>query len=390
VYDKQGAYVNAHTEKRYTCYIIKCSDAHFKPSIQVLADMMTKSLFDKREYAKEKHVVMEETILLNDQPNAILFDMIDRLVYRGSSYEHPIDIIDYHTGVSAGTARSESNVLDYKAIVEMYRAYYVPDKMILSVVTQIPMQTVLAHLRQTGFVRSSRDNANTPCRTHLPKYSLVPQDDIRCRVLYKKGVQATYFGIGFRTCSLTHPDKYALNILKYILGGYMSSRLFQLLRNNRGLTYSSKVHTDYYEHAGIFFIYVSVDPRKIIHHTGSGKGGGVIPIIIHMLNDLVKHGVSAKELETAKGFIQGNQLLSAENGDNMCFYNGLEYLLCDRPDEIVPFIEVYDTHYHGITRDDIRLVVRQYFRLKNMNVVCVGGHTPGESAILRECARFCG
>lgn len=60
-YDKQGAFFNAHTEKRYTCYIVKCNDDHFPESIRILADMMTKSLFDKHEYAKEKHVVMEET-----------------------------------------------------------------------------------------------------------------------------------------------------------------------------------------------------------------------------------------------------------------------------------------------------------------------------------------
>jgi len=384
-YDKQGAYFNAHTEKRYTCYVVKCSDEHFPQSIHVLSEMMMKSLFDKHEYSKEKHVVMEETILLNDQPNAQLFTMIDRLIYRGSSYEHPIDTIEYHTGKA-------TDVLNYRGIVEMYKTFYRPEQMVLSIVSHIPIQTILHNIKKTAFVHpSSKITCRTTEQNMSPTYSLNPQTEIQCMVLKKKGVQATYFGIGFRTCSQTNPDRYVLDLLKYILGGYMSSRLFQLLRDEKGLTYSSKVHTEYFEHTGKFFIYVSVDPQKIIHNHNPGKGKtanrnqkGVIPIVVDMISDLIRNGVSEKEIQTAKGFIQGNQLLTSENGDNACFHNGVEYLLYDKPREIVPYISMYDTYYRKITRVEIHDVIRAYFRRSNTNIVCVGENAPSESVILRE------
>jgi predicted Zn-dependent peptidase len=390
VYDKNGAYFNAHTEKRYTCYVVKCSDEHFAQSIHVLSEMMMKSLFDKHEYSKEKHVVMEETILLNDQPNAQLFTMIDRLIYHGSSYEHPIDTIEYHTGNTTGLSDT-NDVLNYRGIVEMYKTFYRPEQMVLSIVSHIPIEIVLASVKKTAFVRPTP--TKKPCRTTdrnmSPNYSLIPQTEIQCTVLKKKGVQATYFGIGFRTCSQTNPDRYVLDLLKYILGGYMSSRLFQILRNNKGLSYSSKVHTEYFEHTGKFFIYVSVDPRKIIHHSVKDKSPnqkGVIPIVVDMISELIRNGVSEKEIETAKGFIQGNQLLSSENGDNACFHNGLEYLLYDNPGEIVPYMSIYDTYYRKITRREIHDVIRAYFRRTNTNIVCVGENAPSESAIVRECS----
>jgi len=375
VYDKQGAYFNAHTEKRYTCYVVKCSDDHFAESIQVLADMMMKSLFDKRAYTKEKNVVMEETILLNDKPTTILFNQMDQMVYRGSSYQHPIDTVEYHTG---------QHVLDYPAIVEMYRLHYRPDQMVLSVVSQLSLAAILKAVKKTAFVRAS--SSQITCRTPSPNYSLISQTGIQCSVFRKPGVQATYIGIGFRTCDQTNPDKYVLDLLKYVLGGYMSSRLYQLLRNDNGLTYTSNVYAEHYEHTGKFMIYASVDHRKIIRT--SNRQPGVIPIIIGMLNDLVKQGISADELATAKGFIQGNWTITAQDGDNACIYNGLEYLLYDKPREIVPYMSLYDVHYKDISKDAVQQVIRRYFRDDHMNVVCVGEHVPSESAVFRECSKF--
>ena len=384
-YDEIGAYINAHTEKQYTCYIIKCNNRDFPKSIQVLSDMMNNSLFDKREYIKEKHVVLEETILLNDQPNTILFNMVDRLLYKGSSYEYPIDAVEYHDDTSGQS-------LNYNGIVHMYKTYYQPSQMVLSIVTQIPFTTVIQTIRKTAFAKR-KPTCMTPAQNAHPNYSLYSptnRDAMRCTVLHKKGIQATYFGIGFRTCSHMNPDKYTLDLVKLIIGGYMSSRLFQLLRHDQGLTYSSKVYTEYFKHTGKFFIYTTVDHDKIIKNSkANGRvGHGVIPIIIKMLNDLVKSGVTSNEIATAKGFIKGNMMLLSENGDNQGFYNGLEYLLYDNPREIVPYAELYDQYYNGITRQQIHQTIQTYFNKQNMYVVCVGEHAPTQSEIIRECAKL--
>ena len=388
-YDEVGAYINAHTEKRYTCYIVKCHNDNVQQSIQILADMMNHSLFDKREYTKEKHVVLEETILMNDQPEVILFHMIDRLLYQGSSYEYPIDTMEYHRHPKS---------LNYESLVEMYKAFYQPSQMIMSIVSQIPFARVLQMIRPTAFVRG-KSTLNATAEFPHPNYYLEPHPaSIPCTVLRKKGVQATYFGIGFRTCPHTNPDKYGIDIVKQVIGGYMSSRLFKLLRQAQGLTYSSKVYAEYFEHTGKFFIYVSVDHRKIIENVGTSAGAaakpavpnGVIPIIIRMLNHLVKTGITQKELETAKGFLQGNMMLSSENIDNQGFHNGIEYLLYDKPEEIVPYTQLYDRFYKVYTKEQIHNIIRRYLNRSNMYVVCLGENAPAETAILRECAKFSG
>jgi predicted Zn-dependent peptidase len=383
-YDENGAYVNATTDKRHTCFIVKCNNPHFQRSINVLSDMINNSLFDKHEYSKEKQVVMEETILLTDQPNTILFHMIDRLLYKGSSFEHPIDTIEYHIKTA-----QRKHILEYDDIVNMYKRFYHPNRMVLSIVSQIPFPTIVAHLKKTDFVkRNTKGHCRTPTpmpTIRPPSYSLDPQSEIQCTVLNKKGVLATYFGIGFRTCPQTNLDRYTLDLVKYIIGGYMSSRLFKLLRDENGLTYSSKVYTEYFEHTGAFFIYASVNSQKFIRN---GTGPGVIPIIIKLLNDLVKQGVFDREIEIAKGFIQGNMVIASENGDSQDIHNGLEYILYDTPDEIVPYSQIYKTYYHSLTKSKINQTIRTYFRKSNMNIVCLGENAPKESVIVRECSKF--
>lgn len=109
-----------------------------------------------------------------------------------------------------------------------------------------------------------------------------------------------------------------------------------------------------------------------------------------MLNHLVKTGITQKELETAKGFLQGNMMLSSENGDNQGFHNGIEYLLYDKPDEIVPYTQLYDRFYKAYTKEQIHNIIRRYLNRSNMYVVCLGGNATAETAILRECAKFSG
>lgn len=372
-YDEIGAYFNATTEKAYTNYIVNCQDEYVKNCILVLGDMLMNSVFDRKEFEKEKKVVVEETIILEDSNSDIISDIYDASVYKGSSYEYPIDVFSYHKPGS----------LDYDTAIQFYKTFYRPINMVLSVVSHISFSRFIDILNHSDFTKLRHNESFIHCPN--PALSYLPQNEPQYIIKQRKGANTMHLIVGFRTCSQYSPDKYALNMLENILGGYMSARLFTVLREENGLTYTSYANSRYYSILGDFSIGAETDPAKLLVNKGVGKG--VLPLIMDIIADLQKNGVSKKELQTSKSNLKGSIAID-QSISGACFYNGSKLILYDDGTPVVSYYDRFDNYYKHITQRDINDVIQKYLKKMNMTVCILGEHVPSLKTIKSICNKI--
>lgn len=366
IIDKTGSNINAFTEKRYTKYYIDTNTESVVEYIHLLSDMLLNSVFDKKEYDKEKDVVREEMIKDADDAEIVVLENADGVIFAGSPFEHPVDELKYHVG---------KNVLQYDKIVKMYRDFYVPNRMILSVCSANSFESICAAVSRSFFVKGMV----VACPSS-PILSLARQADIVYKVV-KMPINPAHICVGFRTCSVYDKDRYVLKLLRRILSGSLSSRLFMILREENGLTYSSYTSGDYYEHVGSFLFYAQCDPEKIFRN-GSTNKLGVLPLILKLICDLIKDGVSKQEVVIAKNSYRGKMMLSAENASSVASYNAKNILFnvaspCN-------YSNVYSEYMKPITVLDINSAIKKYFKCENM-VVSVVGRSPPSQDLLEKC-----
>jgi predicted Zn-dependent peptidase len=391
VYDDVGAYFNAVTTKRFTNYMVKCQDIYVHHCLDVLSDMILNSTFPKKEFLKEEQVVIEENIKDEDDPENELDEMIDKILYENTPFSYPVDTLAYHTPL-----------FDYKHIMDFYHQYYHPSQMVLSIVSNIPLKDILRAVEKSHFTIShSRMGKPLPS---IREFSIpLPVGGIQYKWKQKPALKSIYLSISFKTCNQYSKDKYVLDFLKNVLSGALSSRLFTVLREDNGLTYRSDINTDYCEVMGEFMIYTQMDSHKLLRNDGirndrirndgkkntKTKGEGVLPLIIQMLNDLIRNGITKEELTMFKHNIRGKMLLSQEDLDAQTEYNGTEYLLYNEPDKIVPYSKIYSVYYEPITLEQLHDCIRRYFRKSLAVVGILGSHLPHLSEIQNHCEMLC-
>jgi len=361
-YDNVGAYLNAYTEKRYTCYTIKCDSDYIENIIEMIADMMLNSTFNKSEFKKEEHVVIEENVKSEDTPVNLMYDQLTEMIYKGSSFENNVDTLKYH-----------DQKFDYNEVVEFYKLFYKPYRMVFSIATSCSFNDIKRYLMTTDFVKHTSNTIPIP-----PEFMINPcieqQQYMRVKIIEMKGYRTAHIGISFRVESR---DKYIINLFASIMSGPMSSRLFNLLREKNGLTYTSSVSTNYHKIYGDITFYAETEKNKVLKN---GSKSGVLPLLVSELNHLLTNGVTKKEVETAKRYKNGVLKLASEDIDNLTSHNG-ENLLIHPSEEIVKFKDLYEQHYKKITTNEINTMIRKYIHPSMMSVSIVGPKITSENNI---------
>jgi predicted Zn-dependent peptidase len=168
-------------------------------------------------------------------------------------------------------------------------------------------------------------------------------------------------------------------MLKNIISGSLSSRLFMVLREENGLTYSSYTSMEQFEHGGSFVFYAECDSSKILVN-GTSKPG-VYPLVIKLICDLVKNGITQKELDIVKSSYRGKMIASKENAESVASYNA-KNLLFQIPNPPA-FGDKYKVRIHPITVADINACIKKYFRRENMVVSVVGRSPPSQETLAK-------
>ena len=367
IVDKTGSVLNAFTDRRYTCYFVKTNKEHVGLCIDVLADMALNSVFDKKEYMKEREVVREECMKDEDDFELLALTNVDKHIYAGSPYEHSVDELKYHVG---------KHILKYETVLESYKQFYNPSSMILSICCSNSMADICKMVEKSDFM-CERDVVLSRVP---PSLFVKPQSDIVFNI-EKRRTNPTHVCISFRTCSIYSQDKYKMRLLKTILGDgdKMNNRLFTILREDNGLTYSSYAYTDFFEHMGDIKFYAECDTAKFLKN--GPKKPGVFPLIMGLIEDLLKTGVTEEEVATAKVFLQSTQQMKSEDAEIIAKYNGKNEMfgVSGAP----AYKDKFEQLIQPITKAQLDACIRNYFRRDGMVVSVVSSHPPTEKELCK-------
>lgn len=346
VFDSVGAYVNAYTSKEVTCYVVKCGTIHAEQCLETLVDMLRNSLMLDTEIEREKQIVIEENNKDDDDPSSLLIDNVYKLLFKGNPISFP-----------TGADTRHIKAIRTESLVAYYRTYYVPENMVLSVCTDMPFEEIQRLADKTQLVKGThKSQALPPVRALLDA-----QTEVR-RIFVERSIEQTHIGLGFRTVPMYHPDKYPLSLLKQILVGGLSSRLYVLLREEHGMIYNIGIDDEMYRQVGGFTIMTSVDHQK---------ASDALDLIMRVLEDIKRNGVTDDELARAKGYIKGTLMLEAEDASNISQHNGKQ-IISDYPESQFHTFDQIPHYYDRVTTRDIMRVTQQYFTKSRMTLVILG------------------
>ena len=338
--DKIGGQINAFTGKESTCYYVKVLDTHVEDGIEILMDMLFNSKFDIDEMEKEKAVIYEEINMYEDSPEDTVHDMLSEVIFDGHPLGKPI--IGTYDTINAFT---RNNILDY--IQENYGI----NNLVISVSGNFDEEKLIDTLDKNISKYLWENQILIP---EIPVYK--PGYKMK-----KKDIEQAHICMGIKGIPLDNEEYYALSILSNIMGGSMSSRLFQRIREEKGLAYSVYSYTTSYVKDGVFAIYAGVNPKQLKEAS---------KLMVEEVNLLREKGVSEEELMTAKEQLKGNYILSLESVSGRMASIGKSQLLLKKvytPDEVIELI-------NKVSMDDINKVIKrvtdinQYWRKQSVPV----------------------
>lgn len=283
VMDGVGGNLNAFTDKETTCYYAKVIDHHVPLAIDVLTDMFLHSTFEPSELAKEQRVVLEEIKMYDDSPDEMIHDLFIRTMWSGSDLGEPT--IGYAETVSA---------LTRAALQDHMHARYAPNAIVVAAAGNV------THERVVELFGEAFEGWSGSCEPPVPEH---PR--LTASTMFKhKDTEQAYVVLGTRGLSLRDERRYALSVLDTILGGGMSSRLFQEVREKRGLVYSVYSYQQAYREAGLFAASAGTSPSNVQE---------CVDVINEELQRAASDGVTEAELTLAKEHIKGSLTLSLES-----------------------------------------------------------------------------
>ncbi|ABB31824.1 peptidase M16 domain protein [Geobacter metallireducens RCH3] len=284
--DSVGGVLNAFTSREYVCYYAKVLDKNLPQAVDLLTDIFLNSTFDPEEIEKERKVVLQEISMLEDSPDDYVHDLFHRSFWRG----HPL-------GMSIlGSAESVSN-LSRDAIVAHRDAMYRSEDIIVAVAGNVRHDELLKLI--SGSFDSVPEGTGRNC-CHLPVY------DQKLEIV-EKDLEQLHICLGTKSLPHNHPRRFEAYLMNTILGGSMSSRLFQEIREHLGLAYTVYSYVVSHTDAGSLVVYAGTSPEKL---------SDVLEITCSELRRLKFEPVPATELEAAREQLKGNILLSLESSDN--------------------------------------------------------------------------
>jgi predicted Zn-dependent peptidase len=325
--DAVGGQINAFTDREYTCYYVKVLPEHLPLAQDVLADMLQHSVLDPEEIVREKNVILEEIKRHEDTPDELVHDLFAETLWPG----HPL-------GRSViGRAEVIEN-LSREQIVGFLKEQYLPGRMVVAAAGNLEHEAIVAEVEKTlgDMPAGERGHDLYPPRVAVAAAEL------------PKPTEQVHFCLGTRGFNQLEEDRYALGLIDSAVGGGMSSRLFQEVREKRGLCYAIGSYTASYREAGMFSVYAGTSPEALDE---------VRDLVVHELRNVAKEGLTAAELLRSKNQIRGAVLLSLDSMSTRMTRIGKSMLYYDRvisPGEVVDKIE-------AVTDADVRRISRELF-----------------------------
>jgi len=293
-FDAVGGEHNALTAKEHTCYYAKVRDSDLPMAVDVMCDMITSSLLDAQEFETERGVILEELAMADDDPT----DVAQERLYEAVFGEHPLG---RPIGGDASTIRAASRA----AVEQHYRANYRPEDLVITAAGGLDHDQLVARVIE-GLTRAGWDvgHVSIPvARRSTSVTKLFPASEF---VSVARPIEQANIMIGMPGIVATDPRRFAQSVFNSVLGGGMSSRLFQEIREKRGLVYSVFSFASSYSDAGISGFYAGTAP---------GKAPEVTRLMMEEFLRVAESGITQEELTRAQGQIAGASALALEDTD---------------------------------------------------------------------------
>ncbi|MBE5801305.1 MAG: insulinase family protein [Clostridiales bacterium] len=310
--DMVGGQLNAFTGKECTCYYAKVIDEDLQLAVDILADLALRPTFDEKELNKERGVIVEEIAMVEDTPEDLVHELLASAQFTGSLSRPilgPASLIRSYT---------RDDLLAY------WRKHYVPRNMVLSIAGNYDWEQFVALAKKYFDVFPNPDGEEAPRQVQLFRNE---------RLARKKETEQLHMCLGFPGVEADHDDLYALAVFNNAIGGGMSSRLFQRIREELGMAYSVYTYTGSYQGVGVFNIYAGTTPEN---------GETVLREIQEQLRIFLKESISEKEFLSAKAQLRGGYVLGLESSSGRMQSIGRGMLLNGRmrtPEETLAKID---------------------------------------------------
>lgn len=296
-FDRVGGHVNAFTSKEYTCFYAKVLDEHTPLALEILHDMFFNSVFAVEELEKEKQVIIEEIRMVEDTPDDFVHDLAVEASLAPHALGRPI-------------LGSVENIQQFtsKKLKSFVNRYYTPERTVITVAGRYPPSLMSDISRLFG---TFTQNESTVFPRETPKF----QPRIKHRV---KQTEQAHLCLALPGMAINDRNIYSMALFNNIIGGSMSSRLFQEIREERGLAYSVYSYHTAFRDCGLFIIYVG---------TSADQTEQVVSLLLNILRQVRTHGIKKEELNRAKEQLKGSFILSLESTANRMTRLGKNELL---------------------------------------------------------------
>jgi predicted Zn-dependent peptidase len=332
--DAVGGEMNAFTAKEYTCYYARVLDADLPLAVDILSDMVTSSLITPKDVDAERNVVLEEIAMNDDDPSDTAHEAFTAKLYGDTPLGRPI----------LGTVDS-INAITREQIFEHYQARYTPEHLVVAAAGNLDHDTVV-HLVARAF-GSALERAAEPAPPRLNGgASGFGADAGVGTTLTSRGIEQANLVLGCEALARTDDRRFALGVLNAAFGGGMSSRLFQEIREKRGLAYSVYSFAAQHSDTGMWGIYVGCLPAK---------ADEVLAICAEEIDRVVTGGLTEAELARGKGQVRGSIVLGLEDPSSRMSRLGKAELVHPRLEPVDEVLAAID----AVTHDDIREIAAQ-------------------------------
>ena len=338
--DAIGGQVNAYTTKESTCFYARCLDRHLDRAGEMLCDMLFNSKFDEGDAALERGVILEEIGMYEDAPEDLCAERLAMAVYKGRPLGRPIlgkaSTLEQMTGESLRRWQQE---------------HYVPGAIVAALAGSFEERHVDALTRRLSALPAAP----------LPKVReavYLPAVTVR-----KKAIEQNHLILAFPALSYLDEERYALLLLNSILGGGCSSRLFQELREKRGLCYTVYSYVSDHADTGLLGIYTALNQEQ---------EQGALEAVRAIVGELAGHGPTQEELSRARDQAQANILMGMESVQARMSHLGTSALLYGKVRESEEILAAYDQ----VTREELRRLAERIFPFVGASLSAVGRVRP--------------
>ncbi len=349
--DRLGGHFDAYTTHELTAFALKVCDTGVKQAFDLLADMLASPRFDAEDLEREQRVILEEMKMVEDTPDEHLAELFNAAYFPKHPLGRPIE----------GTAKTVS-AFDHTHTRSFHQHAYAPANLVIAAAGNISHEEIV-ELAARAFGDAMNDSDAAATRTGATTADIIeptpPAVAAPILIRRKKDLEQAHLILAAPWCAARDDDRYAASLLASVIGGGTSSRLWQSVREERGLAYSVGASAGSFTDTGVFQIYAGTSPDTL---------GEVLDLSLAELRRTVRELVGDEELQLVKEQAISSILLSLESSSARAGTLARQHIIHGRritPDEII-------RRYEAVTPDDIQRVARAYFKTDTLALGALG------------------